>query len=255
MVNNVLIKKKKVRSHTEDRYLALVLATTAGILNAMALGAFGFFPSHMTGNTSQISSEVFSADMQGLIFLAVLIAAFVIGSVCARFMVLAGLKKNFRTIFCLIILAESVVLSLISVFELAFFSPGNNKEISVLLGFLMGIHNSTSTQLSNGRVRATHITGTLTDAGIALGSFVSSFISHVSYSERRFQQKQLYTHLTTVFSFLTGCIVGLLLFRFAGFVAMLGLGVFLAVVALWAIAVTLHRAKKNVYGLNKIRLS
>ncbi|CCF11743.1 hypothetical protein PANA5342_pPANA10010 (plasmid) [Pantoea ananatis LMG 5342] len=39
----MLIKKKKIRSHTEDRYLALALATTAGILNAMALGAFGFF--------------------------------------------------------------------------------------------------------------------------------------------------------------------------------------------------------------------
>jgi len=62
----VLIKKKKVRSHTEDRLLALVLATTAGILNAMALGAFGFFPSHMTGNTSQISTEVTTSDLHTL---------------------------------------------------------------------------------------------------------------------------------------------------------------------------------------------
>jgi len=252
MVNNVLIKKKKVRSHTEDRYLALVLATTAGVLNAMALGAFGFFPSHMTGNTSQISSEVFSADFHDLIFLAVLIIAFVIGSVSARFMVLAGLKKKLRTIYCLIILAEGIALTFISLFELNFFSPGNNREVSVLLGFLMGIHNSTSTQLSNGRVRATHITGTLTDAGIALGSFISSFISHVSYAERRFQQKQLYTHLTTVFSFLSGCIAGLLLFKAFGFVAMFGLGVFLAVVALWGALTALLRARRRLYSFKKI---
>lgn len=41
---NMLIKRKGGRTHTEDRHLALLLATTAGILNAMALGAFGFFP-------------------------------------------------------------------------------------------------------------------------------------------------------------------------------------------------------------------
>ncbi|HGG8829079.1 TPA: DUF1275 family protein, partial [Enterobacter kobei] len=53
----MLIKLKKERTHQEDRRLALWLATSAGLLNAIALGAFGFFPSHMTGNTSQLSSE------------------------------------------------------------------------------------------------------------------------------------------------------------------------------------------------------
>ena len=44
----MLIKMKRERSHKEDRYLAVWLATAAGLLNAMALGAFGFFPSHMS---------------------------------------------------------------------------------------------------------------------------------------------------------------------------------------------------------------
>lgn len=40
----LLIKLKKERTHQEDRLLALWLATSAGLLNAIALGAFGFFP-------------------------------------------------------------------------------------------------------------------------------------------------------------------------------------------------------------------
>lgn len=240
----MLIKKKKVRSHTEDRQLALVLATAAGILNAMALGAFGFLPSHMSGNASQISSEVVTSDMNGFLFLAILIFAFVIGGALARAAVIAGQKL--RTIFCLILLVEGLALSAISVFEILFYATRFNAEVLIMLGFLMGVHNSTSTQLSNGRVRTTHVTGTLTDAGIALGSFLSSFVSRSKALDRRFFRKQLYTHLTTIFSFLTGCVVGLVLFDVFGFKAMLALGIFLVVVAASNIVITLRTANKLV---------
>ncbi|PWW13850.1 MULTISPECIES: YoaK family protein [Pantoea] len=240
----MLIKKKKIRSHTDDRYLALALATTAGILNAMALGAFGFFPSHMSGNTSQISNEVFTSDFDSLVFLAGLISAFVIGCTTARLFIIAGERRKIRTIFCLIILAEGFALTAASLFEKWFYSPSYNGEVLLMLGFLMGLHNATSTQLSNGRVRSTHITGTLTDAGIALGSYLSSFISRAEPCDRRFAQKQLYTHLTTVLSFLTGCIVGLLLFKTYAFNAMIGLGISLIALAAGAIVITLYNAKK-----------
>ena len=116
-----------------------------------------------------------------------------------------------------------------------------------MLGFLMRIHNATSTQLSNGRVRSTHITGTLTDAGIALGSWLSSHVSPDESGDRRFFKKVLNTHLTTVFSFLVGCIAGLLLFKAYGFNAMIGLGVFLMLVALSAIVITVQRTRRSFY--------
>lgn len=238
----MLIKRKRIRSHTEDRYLARVLATAAGILNAMALGAFGFLPSHMSGNTSQISTEVVSSDTYGFMFLAALLLAFVAGGTLARIAVIVGQK--FRTIFCLILLAEGVALTAVSLFEILFYSTSFNSEVLIMLGFLMGVHNSNSTQLSNGRVRSTHVTGTLTDAGIALGSFLSSFVSRDKTLDRRLVRKQLHTHLTTVFSFLTGCIAGLALFDWFGFQAMLALGLFLIVVAVNAIFLTVRTASK-----------
>ncbi|WP_205954604.1 YoaK family protein [Pantoea stewartii] len=240
----MLIKKKKLRSHTEDRYLALALATTAGILNAMALGAFGFFPSHMSGNTSQISTEVFTSDFDSLIFLAGLIMAFVVGCTSARLFIIAGERRKIRTVFCQIILAEGIALTSASLFEKMFYSPEYNGEVLLMLAFLMGLHNATSTQLSNGRVRSTHITGTLTDAGIALGTYVSSFVSRAEPCDRRFAQKQLHTHLTTVFSFLSGCIVGLILFKAYAFNAMIALGIFLIILATCAILIALNNARK-----------
>ncbi|MGQ7260787.1 YoaK family protein [Vreelandella sp. V005] len=240
----MLIKKKKARSHTEDRCLALVLATAAGILNAMALGAFGFLPSHMSGNASQMSTEVANSDTYGILFLATLIMAFVLGGMLARIVVIVGQKL--RTIFCLILVAEGMALTVVSAFELLFYSTRFNAEVLIALGFLMGIHNSTSTQLSNGRVRTTHVTGTLTDAGIALGSFLLSLVSPSEALDRRAFRKQLYTHLTTIFSFLSGCIVGLVLFDLFGFIAMLALGGVLIVVPLSVIVMTVRTAGKLV---------
>ena len=243
----MLIKKKKIRSHTEDRYLALALATSAGILNAMAFGAFGFFPSHMTGNASQISTEVSSSDLHDLLLLAVLILAFIVGSMTSRLVVAAGLKRNIRTIFCLILLVEGIALALTSAFEKSYYSTKNNGEILVMLGFLMGIHNATSTQLSNGRIRSTHVTGTLTDAGIALGSFLRASLSPSETADKSTYRKVLYTHLTTIFSFLSGCIAGFLLYKAFAFNAMIGLGIMLATIALCGIVVTLHTAGRRFY--------
>ncbi len=238
----MLIKKKKVRSHTEDRCLALVLATAAGILNAMALSAFGFLPSHMSGNASHMSTEVASSDTHGFLFLATLIMAFVLGGMLARIAVIVGQKL--RTIFCLIIVAEGMALTAVSTFELLFYSTRFNGEVLIALGFLMGVHNATSTQLSNGRVRTTHVTGTLTDAGIALGSFLLSWGSPSEALDRRAFRKQLYTHLTTIFSFLSGCIIGLVLFDAFGFKAMLALGAVLIVVAMSATVSTVRSVSK-----------
>ncbi|MCT9872543.1 DUF1275 domain-containing protein, partial [Paenarthrobacter aurescens] len=75
------------------------------------------------------------------------------------------------------LLAEGIFLLLTSLVEILWYSERNNGEILVTLSLLMGIHNSTSTQLSSGRVRSTHVTGTLTDAGIALGSWLRASFS------------------------------------------------------------------------------
>ena len=80
-------------------------------------------------------------------------------------------------------------------------------------------------------MRSTHITGTLTDAGISLASVTVAMLRRDYSKDTAAQKSQLKTHLTTLFSFITGGIAGLLLFRWVGFNAMLALGLMLSVVA------------------------
>lgn len=246
----MLIRRKGRRTHTEDRTLALLLATTAGILNAMALGAFGMFPSHMSGNTSQLSSEVSTTDLSDVIFLSTMIAAFVIGSVTSRLIAIGGLKNNIRTIYSIILLLEGVMLFFVSLYEVFFFSFGNNHEVIILLGFLMGIHNSTSTQLSSGRVRSTHITGTLTDIGISFASVLASIVRRDPSKDHVGQRSQLITHLVTLTSFLLGGVTGLLLFKQFGFNAMAAVGIFLMLVATGSIGFTILSARRGLLKFN-----
>jgi uncharacterized membrane protein YoaK (UPF0700 family) len=92
-------------------------------------------------------------------------------------------------------------------------------------------------------VRSTHITGTLTDAGISLASVTVAMLRR-DYSKDTRQKSQLKTHLTTLFSFITGGIAGLLLFRWIGFNAMLALGLMLAVVATVSIITVSTRVRR-----------
>ncbi|MCU6204656.1 DUF1275 family protein, partial [Enterobacter cloacae] len=63
------------------------------------------------------------------------------------------------------------------------------------------------------------------------------------------QKSQLKTHLTTIFSFMSGGIAGLLLFRWIGFNAMLALGLLLAIVAIFSIisiSVRVRRVRASI---------
>lgn len=244
----MLIKLKRDRSHTEDRKLALWLATTAGLLNAIALGAFGFFPSHMSGNTSQLSSEVSTTDFRNILYFGTFILAFVAGAVTARMCVIWGIINNNRLIFCQVLLVEGLLLTGVALYEIFFHTFTSNREVITMLCGLMGLHNATSTQLSNGRVRSTHITGTLTDAGISLASVVCAMLRRDHSKDAKAQRSQLNTHLTTIFSFLTGGVVGLSLFTWFGFHAMAAIGGVLLLVALMSI-ITVKRQVTKVRRL------
>lgn len=247
----MLIKLKRDRSHTEDRKLALWLATTAGLLNAIALGAFGFFPSHMTGNTSQLSSEFSTTDLGDIAYFGTFILAFVGGAVMARLCVIWGIVTNNRLVFCQILLVEAGLLMGLALYEIYFHAFTSNREVIAALCGLMGLHNSTSTQLSNGRVRSTHITGTLTDAGIALASVICAMLRRDFSKDAKAQKSQLNTHLTTIFSFLSGGIVGLSLFKWFGFHAMAAIGVVLAAVA----TLSMIKVKRRLKGKMRLRVN
>ncbi|BDS20829.1 hypothetical protein KAM546c_20900 [Enterobacter roggenkampii] len=179
-----------------------------------------------------------------MIFFGSIILSFVAGAIIARTIVIWGIIHNVRLVFCQILFVEGILLTGVSFYEMYFHALTSNREIILFLCFLMGIHNSTSTQLSGGRVRSTHITGTLTDAGISLASVMVAMLRRDYSKDTAAQKSQLKTHLTTLFSFITGGIAGLLLFRWIGFNAMLALGVMLAFVATVSIITVSSRVRR-----------
>jgi len=211
----------------------------------MTLGACGFFPSHMSA-PPQLSSEVSTTDIRNIIFFATIIIAFVSGSVVSRLLVIWGQIKNVCTVFCQVLMLEGLALIGISLYEIYSHLPTSNREIIMLLCFLMSVHNSTSSQLSNGRVRSTHITGTLTDAGIAFASVLAAMLRRDFSRDSEGQKSQLLTHMITISSFLTSGIAGLVLFQWLAFKAITGVGVMLICVALGSIISIKRRIKPRV---------
>lgn len=227
----MLIEKKGGRSCREDRQLAVALAGSAGILNVLALGAFGLFPSNMTGNATQLSTEVLEWDESQMWRLVQLIISFIAGAFTSRALVAAGKYFQIRTVYAHILLAEGVLLTLPVIISLWLpFSPDQGLMIDGL-GYLLGLHNATSTQLTQGKVRSTHITGTLTDAGISIANLLLQPLIKHSPEERRRYQYLLSIHLTAIGSFFAGGLIGIFAFHLFSMLAFSLSGILLIVIA------------------------
>lgn len=89
-------------------------------------------------------------------------------------------------------------------------------------------------------MRSTHITGTLTDAGISLASVLVAMLRRDYSKDTAASFDNPLNHPFVI----TGGIAGLLLFRWIGFNAMLALGLMLAVVAIVSIITVSTRVRR-----------
>lgn len=240
----MLIEKKSGRSRSEDLSLAIILAGSAGILNALALGAFGLFPSNMTGNATQLTTELFQWDKLQMLVLILILICFFSGAFTARVFISLAHKLRIRTIYAHIILIEGTALILPVLISDWISLSWDKTWFLSLLSYLMGVHNSTSTQLSKGRVRTTHITGTLTDIGIALASLLLQPILQQSLEQMKAARYLLSLHFTAIFSFLTGGALGIMAFELFSMKAFAFAGSILILAAAYCIICTLRKRRR-----------
>ncbi|MBT0727203.1 YoaK family protein [Rosenbergiella australiborealis] len=245
----MLIDRKSGRTGNEDRQLAVALAGCAGMLNVLALGAFGLFPSNMTGNATQLSKELLQWDKLEIIPLVLLLSCFLCGAFTSRIAVSLAKKINLRTIYAHILLVEGVLL--IAPIIVGFWYPQNLQQGYYLFGlsFLLGVHNATSTQLSQGKVRTTHITGTLTDAGIVIANLLlHPVLRHPPAQMKQFRYL-LSVYFTSFTSFLIGGLIGILGYDLWGINAFILAGsILLAVSLLTLIRVMFRKRGKALQG-------
>jgi uncharacterized membrane protein YoaK (UPF0700 family) len=228
----MLTRVGDARTASIDLALAGVLSSVAGALNAVGFVVAGSFTANMTGNISAFADHLANgAVVLALSFLG-LVVAFMSGAALAALAIQTGERYRLRSVFALAIAAEAVIVLLLGlglVLELAVV-PGTvllpETILLIVLSFVMGVQNATTTMISHARVRTTHVSGMATDVGIELAALAGR------PQQRREAVPKLVLHSLTLVCFAVGGVAGVLLLGAIGYWLLVWVGVLLLLIAL-----------------------
>jgi uncharacterized membrane protein YoaK (UPF0700 family) len=225
------------RTETANRHLARYLAFVAGAADAGGFLAVRQYTSHMSGVVSAMADNLslgsLSLVLRGMAaVLAFLLGAFVT-TLCIRWARVHSLESE----YALPLLAEAALL-LVFGFTGRRFIGGWIMGTVMLLCFTMGLQNAIVTKISNAVIRTTHLTGMVTDVGIALGRIASLRTGEVVETEMA--KVRLLASLLVMF--FVGGTVGALGFKHVGFLFTLPLATILVVLAVMPILDDMRRS-------------
>jgi uncharacterized membrane protein YoaK (UPF0700 family) len=220
------------RSDAANRHLARYLASIAGAANAGGFLAVHQYTSHMSGIVSSAADNLAGGNLslvwEG--FAAVL--AFFCGAYGSTVLIRWGKKHSLFSQYALPLLSEAVLMTVFG-FTGKRFTGSHALGTVTLLCFTMGLQNAMITKISGSVIRTTHLTGMVTDIGIAIGR-ISSASSHpdVKLAEE-LATLTLLTSLVAVF--FAGGVIGAIGFKHAGFLFTLPLATLLFALAIMPI--------------------
>lgn len=196
--------------------LAIVLPAVAGAVNGAGFFAVGRYTSHVTGLVGRVGDDVAAGALPSALDSASFAGAFFSGSVFAT--VMLALNSQRRGKYSAVLLSEATLLLTFVTLVRRWGAPValNHFGLTALLCFAMGVQNSMVTRLSGAVVRTTHLTGVVTDLGIAVGQMIIGFLARmrgtpVPENQRFVLNERVRIHTLIFFSFLTGATVGPLL--------------------------------------------
>ncbi|MGO4907712.1 YoaK family protein [Pseudorhodobacter sp. W20_MBD10_FR17] len=222
----MLIRVGDARTASIDLALAGLLSSVAGALNAVGFMVAGSFTANMTGNISAFADHLANGTTLLALSFAGLVLAFVCGAGVTALAIQTGERYRLRSVFALAIAAEGVVvLALGAGFILA---PAAIPEtvLLIVLSFVMGLQNATTTMISRARVRTTHVSGMATDVGIELAALAGGA------DLRREAVPKLKLHSLTLACFAAGGVCGVLLLGLVGYWLLVLAAVLLLLIAL-----------------------
>lgn len=219
----MLIQQGEARSSKADRHLAWSLAGVAGALNAAGFYAVGLYSANMTGNVSALADHLGMGELAIAAPYLALVATFISGAMVSTLLVNAGRRRGLAGIYAFSILAEALLLASLGCADL--WLPGVSRGPTLALGlsFLLGLQNAVVTQISNARVRTTHVTGMITDIGIELGNLLDLAGRGRDDGQLALNREKLRLHGQTVASFLMGGVLGVLGYKAFGALLLFGI--------------------------------
>lgn len=152
----------------------LLLAFSAGSVNAIAFLACSRFVTHVTGTVSNIGMERWTLALD----YCVVLGCFVIGAMSSSALIDGRYHQNKRPLYAVPLTLVSATLALIAVLGMAgvFGAFGGSVEgprdfaFLSLLAFAMGLQNAAVATSTGLLVRTTHMTGPATDLGVHLAT-------------------------------------------------------------------------------------
>lgn len=217
------------RNEVSDRHLSLILAFTAGAINAGGFLAVGHYTSHMTGVISMMADQVALGAWLLAGAGAASLVSFMAGAATSAILINWARLHHGGAQYSLPLLLEAGLLAVFGIVG-AWLADGPwiTAGAMLLLCFVMGLQNATITKVSGARIRTTHLTGIVTDMGIELGKL---FYRNSAKRPVRVMADRAKLRLLTMLvgAFLMGGVLGALGFGSMGFAAALPLAALLAV--------------------------
>lgn len=184
-----------------------LLAFSAGCVNICALLGFANLSvSHVTGNVSLFSSALASLDTERILYIGAVLGSFVSGAIISG-VIIHNEPLTLGRHYGVALTLEAFLLACA---VLLFY-----KELylgEMLASMACGLQNAMIATYSGSVIRTTHLTGLTSDIGAAIGNWLSG---------RTVKKKTLLLQCVIWWMFLSGGMVGALLYHHIGFMALL----------------------------------
>ena len=234
--------------------LGTLLACVAGVVNAIGFVAFGGFVTHVSGNATRSAVEYSEGHfiIAGVFFLGILF--FIAGAMTTTLLMRGHSIESPKAHYGFPLLLEAILIGFVALKGSTHIEVGKTHEISKLgdawyintLTFSMGLQNAIIRQTSGIIIRTTHMTGIVTDVGIALGRVLShinskimnnpraifhrpqsaklssQLIQYCSSLYRRFHLERFFVNISLLLSFLAGAVLGTFGYLRVGFAVLAG---------------------------------
>jgi uncharacterized membrane protein YoaK (UPF0700 family) len=200
------------RTESANRHLARYLAFVAGAANAGGFLAVRQYTSHMSGIVSAMADGLAVWSLPLVMHGLAAVLSFLCGAFVTTLLIRWARARELESEYALPLIVEA---ALLLVFGLTGeeFAGGRVLGTVMLLCFTMGLQNAMITKISKSVIRTTHLTGMVTDIGIAMGRIASRAEREAIASE--LTALRLLTSLVGLF--FVGGVTGAVGFRHLGF--------------------------------------
>ncbi|MBI5787335.1 MAG: DUF1275 domain-containing protein [Candidatus Schekmanbacteria bacterium] len=181
-----MFKPGVARSLQDNKKLGAVFCWIGGYVNGVGITLVGITIANMSVNLAQLGKGMGLLQFEEILIIIPLMLSFIFGSTVGGYF-----YKRYS--YQPVLVSEAFLLMFMGDVDI---------KIMIFLGALaMGLHNAFTTSISNGDIRSSHITNSVTDIGISLA---------------RKNMGDVWLKLITVGSYMTGAAMGVIGFQFWG---------------------------------------